>query len=69
MSDRTWALKAAKQDAFPVASGYGEIEEITSIINIGLQHGDSVDQIKNSLESSGYSKKNIDQAFLQVKKT
>lgn len=60
--------QAEKQDAFPEESGYGEIDEVKSIIDIGLQHGDSIEQIRSSLESSGYSKQNIDKAFQLVKK-
>jgi len=60
--------QAETQDSFPEEKGYGEIQELTSIISIGLQHGDSVEQIKSSLELSGYSKKNIDKAFQEVKR-
>ncbi len=60
--------QAEKKDSFPEVDGYGEIQEIESIISIGLQHGDSVEQIKNSLADSGYSKQTIEKAFRQVKK-
>ncbi len=60
--------QSAKMDAFPEVGGYGEIHEISSIIGIGLQHGDSVEQIRSSLESSGYSRHNIEKAFRLVKK-
>ncbi len=55
--------KASKADAFPETSGYGELDEIKSIISIGLQHNDKPEQIRASLEGSGYSKKNIEKAF------
>ncbi len=60
--------QAERKEAFPEVSGYGEIHEIESIISIGLQHGDSIEQIKNSLEDSGYSKQTIEKAFSQSKK-
>ncbi len=60
--------QAEQKEAFPEVGGYGEIHEIESIISIGLQHGDSVDQIKRSLEDSGYSKQTIEKAFRQAKK-
>ena len=59
--------QAEREDAFPERGGYGELDEIKSIINIGLQHGDTIEQIKSSLNSSGYSKKNIDKAFQEAK--
>ena len=59
--------QAERQDAFPEESGYGEVEEIKSIIGIGLQHGDSLERIEESLISSGYSKKNIEKAVQEAK--
>lgn len=61
--------QAEKKEAFPEVGGYGELHEIASIIAIGLQHGDSIERIRNSLESSGYSKQSVEKAFRQVKKT
>ncbi len=60
--------QAERKEAFPEVGGYGEIHEIESIIGIGLQHGDSIEQIRSSLEASGYSRQNIEKAFRQVKK-
>ncbi len=60
--------QAERKEAFPEIGGYGEIHEIESIISIGLQHGDTIEQIRSSLESSGYSRQNIEKAFRQVKK-
>lgn len=60
--------QAEKKEAFPEVGGYGEIHEIESIISIGLQHGDSIERIKSSLEDSGYSRQTIEKAFRQAKK-
>ena len=56
-------LVKAQGDSFPELNGYSEVDEIRSIVEIGRAHGDSDEQIKSSLESSGYSKKNIEAVF------
>ena len=49
------------------AIGYSEVEEILSLIDVALQHNDSIEQIKNSLLTSGYSKESIERAISQLK--
>ncbi|MEK6853859.1 MAG: hypothetical protein AABX60_00870 [Nanoarchaeota archaeon] len=56
------------QELFTELGGYSEVEEIRSIVDVGLQHGDSIEQIRQSLTVSGYSKKNIEKALSSVKK-
>ncbi|MBI2580376.1 hypothetical protein HYV85_01060 [Candidatus Woesearchaeota archaeon] len=56
------------QELFTELGGYSELEEIRSIVEVGLQHGDSIEQIRQSLTVSGYSKKNIEKALGSIKK-
>ncbi len=56
------------QELFTELGGYSELEEIKSIVEVGLQHGDTIEQIRQSLTVSGYSKKNIEKALGSVKK-
>ncbi len=56
------------QELFTEISGYSEVDEIRSIVEVGLQHGDSLEQIQESLLVSGYSKKNIDKVLGSIKK-
>src|SRR3989338_943322 len=56
------------QELFSEMGGYSEIDEITSIAEVGLQHGDSIEQIKESLITSGYSRPNIEKALASIKK-
>ncbi len=46
--------------------GYSEVEEAMSMIDVALQHGESIEQIKNSLLSSGYSKENVEKALKKM---
>ncbi|MBI2175903.1 hypothetical protein HYU40_00950 [Candidatus Woesearchaeota archaeon] len=56
------------QELFTEMGGYSEVDEIKSIVEVGLQHGDSIEQIRESLLVSGYSKQNIEKALGGVKK-
>ncbi|MBI3033610.1 hypothetical protein HYY72_00425 [Candidatus Woesearchaeota archaeon] len=47
--------------------GYPEHEEIASMIDVALQHNESIEQIKQSLLSSGYSRENIEKALKNMK--
>lgn len=57
-----------EQELFTEMGGYSEVDEIKSIVEVGLQHGDSIEQIRESLLVSGYSKQNIEKALGSVKK-
>ncbi len=46
--------------------GYSEVDEVKAMIEVALEHKDSVDQIRKSLVSSGYSKESIDKALSQI---
>ncbi len=59
--------KHGEQELFTEMGGYSEIDEIKSIVEVGLQHGDSREQIRESLLTSGYSKQNIEKVLSQVK--
>lgn len=48
--------------------GFSEMEEIMSLVDIAIQHGDTLEKIKNSLASSGYAKDNIEKALSMIKK-
>lgn len=56
------------QELFTELGGYSEIDEIKSVVEVGLQHGDSIEQIRQSLITSGYSKQNIEKVLSSVKK-
>ncbi len=56
------------QELFTEMGGYSEVDEIKSIVDVGLQHGDTVEQIRESLLVSGYSKQNIEKALSGIKK-
>ncbi len=56
------------QELFTELGGYSEVDEIKSIVEVGLQHGDSTEQIRESLLVSGYSKQNIEKVLGSVKK-
>lgn len=56
------------QELFTELGGYSEVDEIKSIVEVGLQHGDSLEQIRESLLVSGYSKQNIEKALSGIKK-
>jgi hypothetical protein len=56
-------------ELFAELGGYSELDEIKSVVDVGLQHGDSIEQIKESLITSGYSKKNVDKVLSSVKMT
>ncbi|MBI2141248.1 hypothetical protein HYU16_02380 [Candidatus Woesearchaeota archaeon] len=56
------------QELFTELGGYSELEEIRSIAEVGLQHGDSIEQIRQSLTVSGYSKKNIEKVLSSIRK-
>ncbi|MBN2454300.1 hypothetical protein JXB11_02015 [Candidatus Woesearchaeota archaeon] len=58
--------KAADEGAFFSADGYSELDEIRSVIEVGLQHGDSVEQIKKSLVGSGYPKEQVEKAAREL---
>ncbi|MBI3036318.1 hypothetical protein HYY73_00975 [Candidatus Woesearchaeota archaeon] len=62
------AAGRAEQELFTEIGGYSELDEIKSIVDVGLQHGDSINQIRESLLTSGYSKQNIEKALGSVKK-
>ncbi len=51
--------RADNQELFTEMGGYSEVDEIKSIAEVGLQHGDSIEQIRESLLVSGYSKQNL----------
>ncbi len=55
--------KAKKGEAIAGPDPIPKIDEITPMIDLALDHGDSPDTIVHSLRSSGYSKKDIDAAF------
>ncbi|NQU78373.1 hypothetical protein HQ545_01250 [Candidatus Woesearchaeota archaeon] len=42
------------------------VEEIMPIIELAMDHGDSVDKIRHSLHSSGYSKDTVSEAFSRL---
>ncbi|MBI2574463.1 hypothetical protein HYV82_01105 [Candidatus Woesearchaeota archaeon] len=46
--------------------GYSEVEEVMSMIDVAMQHKESIEQIKNSLLASGYSKENVDKALKKM---
>ncbi|GEM_PF-6306226 len=46
--------------------GYSEVEEAMSMIDVAMQHKESIEQIKNSLLSSGYSKENVEKAMKRM---
>ncbi|MBI2145251.1 hypothetical protein HYU18_02905 [Candidatus Woesearchaeota archaeon] len=56
------------QELFSEMGGYSETDEIKSIVEVGLSHGDSVEQIRDSLLTSGYSKANIEKVLSNAKK-
>lgn len=56
------------QELFTEMGGYSEVDEIKSVVEVGLQHGDSIEQIRESLLVSGYSKQNIEKALSSIKK-
>ncbi|MBI2549988.1 hypothetical protein HYV83_02300 [Candidatus Woesearchaeota archaeon] len=58
----------SEQELFTELGGYSELEEIKSIVEVGLQHGDSINQIRESLLTSGYSRQNIEKVLSGVKK-
>ncbi len=60
--------RTPESELFTEIGGYSEIDEIKSIVEVGLQHGDSVEQIRESLMSSGYSKANIEKALSTIEK-
>ncbi len=60
--------RADGQELFTEMGGYSEVDEIKSIAEVGLQHGDSIEQIRESLLVSGYSKQNIEKVLSGIKK-
>jgi hypothetical protein len=56
-------LRNEQQELFSEIGGYSETEEIKSIVEVGLQHGNSIDLIKESLIVSGYSRQNIEKVL------
>ena len=61
-------LAGAEQELFSAIGGYSELEEIKSIAEVGLQHGDTLEQIKESLIATGYSKNNVEKVLSSVRK-
>ncbi len=55
------------KELFTEIGGYSEIDEIKSVIDVGLQHGDSIEQINESLLASGYSKANVEKVLSGIK--
>jgi hypothetical protein len=56
-----------KGEEFFNPASYSELDEIKSMIDVALQQGDSIQQIKKSLIDSGYSKANVEKALQQIK--
>jgi chromosome segregation ATPase len=46
--------------------GPSRVDEILPLIELAMDHGDNEDTIRNSLVSSGYTKKDIDEAFSKL---
>jgi hypothetical protein len=46
--------------------GPSKVDEITPMIELAMDHGDDVDQIKHSLLSSGYSEKDIEESISRL---
>jgi len=47
-------------------AGPSRMDEIIPMIELAQDHGDSIDQIRHSLSSSGYSNQDIDEAFSKL---
>lgn len=62
------AAAHTEQELFTEMGGYSELDEIKSVVDVGLQHGDSIEQIKESLLTSGYSKQNIEKVLSGIRK-
>ena len=60
-------LPGEETELFSAIGGYSELEEIKSIIEVGLQHGGSLGQIKESLIATGYSKNNVEKVLSSIK--
>jgi hypothetical protein len=43
------------------------MDEIIPMVELALDHGDDTSQIRKSLLSSGYSEKDVDEAFYALK--
>jgi DNA repair exonuclease SbcCD ATPase subunit len=58
-------FSAPKQPEFDFGrdSGPSKVDEIVPMVELAMDHGDSVERIRHSLESSGYSRKDIEEAL------
>jgi hypothetical protein len=62
------ALTADKRNRMEIATSYKEGDMITPMIDMALQKGDNIDNIRVSLVGSGYGEKEVDEAIDKFKK-
>ena len=61
-------LPEDEQELFSAIGSYSELDEINSLAEVGLQLGDSIEKIKESLLATGYSRKNVEAVLSQFSK-